>query len=227
MTGPTLTLTDGVTRFSIHQILDFVNRFDSIHAESLNFYFENSMFHGLLNKGYVGIAGHHYLLTKLKTECGFADHDVELGDDTLKFIIDVCMDRGNLKLDEMTFPEDSRFVQIAAQVMGEVEPDKAGLKINAIRDFSIQFENHVFEIFAHVKRLVEWKVTMKGALHFEADKERYRLEVKEAKAGIFGIKHLILKAIAQLNDPNLSVQDSNIFILYKAIKPPFVKNTKE
>lgn len=218
MKGDTLSISDGTTKFSVSKTLDFINYFDSIRAEDLNFFLENSHFNGSLPKTFLGLTGHHYYLEQLAATCGTLERDVPtMDDDSLLLIIEMCLGDSKISFDQMSFPLEAPFGGIMNSVIDDVFNNKSAEKIavSKIKNFNLNFDDHAFTAHAKVKLKIDLGVYVSGKVEFEAEKSRYKLELKSASVGFIPVRWLIFRAIRNLKDASITVEEPNIYIVYK------------
>ena len=219
MKGDTLSITDGTTKFSISKTLDFINLFESIHAEELNFYLENSHFDGSIIKTFVGVQGNHFLLDQLKLACGSLTRDVGPTDDTLVLILEMCMGQSKVGFQEMTFPESSSLMKVIQDVADEALGTKAFVKLTRIHNFDLRFEEHRFSANARVKVGLDLGVHLNGNVEYQPDQLRYRIRIDHAALGFIPVRRLLFKQLAKLHEPNVTVHEPYIDLTYPPANP--------
>lgn len=246
MTGKTLSITDGTTTFSVHNILDFINRFDTLAAQDLNFHFVNSKFTGWINQVKISLSNNSANVKDFKAKCGNDFTDVAINNDTLMFIFNMCFGEGKVEMAESTFTLDSgavagltafqeNFAQEELERIEKEDPSQKALvndlqrprpKLDRLYNLVLNLKDKSYDLSFRVKLWLDFRVLIKGNVDFipkaslgkgDETEGEFRVKIDEAKAGMIGVKKLVFKALQTINSPDFRVAPPYVYINYKAI----------
>lgn len=243
MKEKTLSITDGTTTFSVHNILDFINRFDKISAQNLNFHFVNSKFTGWIDQADLSLAQGlstssaqkaSVLAKDFKATCGNDLSNIPMNEDTLLFIFNMCFNEGRVEMSSAEFSfqsQTSQFLEALQQQMVEEfvpvsVPQKDVLpkpKINFIHNFNLNLDKNRYDLSFRLKMWIDLKLLLRGHVEFipsltaSAAEGIFKVRIDDAKAGIFGIKKAIFKALQQLQIPDLKIEPPYLYLKYRAV----------
>ncbi len=215
MQGTGFTIDDGSTQFSIDEILNFLSRFQTIQAKDLNFNFQDSHFIGTIQQSTLGVSEKRFLMSMIQTKCGLPQEDVLIEDDTLQLMLEICLIEGNWSISELTFPKGHSLLKDGLEgALASLNSSEA-LGLSRIENLQLHFDHHSFDLTAQLKVGLNWNFHATGQIQFESNAGRYRIEVKDAKIGVLGVRKWIFLALKKLADPSILVEEPFIYLDYQ------------
>jgi hypothetical protein len=207
-----LLINDTETQIEFHYPLDFLDNFEAINIHEVNLLSHKKTFNLEIEKGKIEIGKELYLLDTLDFNC--------VGDETtpeqVKHAFDYCTNESTFSTKSINFDQSTKLSQFFTNIIPkEVWGGRSPIKIKGLQEFNFKITKNAMDGKVKVDTILNIPFHMKGNVVYEADKDRFKVELKEVKAFIFDIKKIVFREISTLGIKEITAEPPFIYISAK------------